>query len=53
MDFDASWTNIAYSYIPNLRMQIDFAFGTGDGTVSAAEYNLFRNKVRSFGPGRT
>ncbi len=42
--------NIAYSYIPNLRMQIDFAFGTGDGTVSAAEYNLFLNKVRSFGP---
>jgi hypothetical protein len=50
MDFDASWANIAYSYIPNLRMQIDFAFGTGDGTVSAAEYNLFLNEVRSFGP---
>ncbi len=50
MDFDASWPNIAYSFIPNLRMQIDFAFGTGDGTVSAADYNLFLNKVRSFGP---
>ncbi len=50
MDFDASWPNIAYSYIPNLRMQIDFAFGAGDGTVSAADYNLFLNKVRSFGP---
>jgi hypothetical protein len=50
MDFDASWPNIAYSFIPNLRMQIDFAFGAGDGTVSAADYNLFLNKVRSFGP---
>jgi hypothetical protein len=50
MDFDTSWPNIAYSFIPNLRMQIDFAFGTGDGTVSATDYNLFLNKVRSFGP---
>jgi hypothetical protein len=50
MDFDASWPNIAYSFIPNLRMQIDFAFGTGDGTVSASDYTLFLNKVRSYGP---
>ena len=50
MDFDASWPNIAYSFLPNLRMQIDFAFGNGDGTVGASEYNAFVSKVRSFGP---
>ncbi|MEM0449408.1 MAG: PKD domain-containing protein [Methanomassiliicoccales archaeon] len=50
MDFDASWPNIPYSYLPNLRMQIDFAFGDGNGVVSATEYNAFINRVRSFGP---
>jgi hypothetical protein len=50
MDFDASWANIAYSNLPNLRMQIDFAFGDGNGVVSATEYNAFVNRVRSFGP---
>jgi hypothetical protein len=49
-DFDASWANIAYSYLPNLRMQIDFAFGDGNGVVSATEYNSFVNRVRAFGP---
>lgn len=50
MDFDASWANIAYSYIPNLRMQIDFAFGNGNSVVEASEYNSFVSTVSSFGP---
>ena len=50
MDFDAAWPNIAYSYLPNLRMQIDFAFGEGNGVVSVSEYNAFVNRVRAFGP---
>jgi PKD repeat protein len=50
MDFDASWANIAYSFIPNLRMQIDFAFGNGNGVVETSEYNAFVSTVNSFGP---
>jgi len=49
-DFDASWSNIAFSYLPNLRMQIDFAFGDGNGVVSGTEYNAFLNRVKAFGP---
>ena len=50
MDFDGSWANIAYSFIPNLRMQIDFAFGDGDGVVETSEYNAFVSTVNSYGP---
>jgi PKD repeat protein len=49
-DFDASWANIAYSFIPNLRMQIDFAFGNGNGVVDTNEYNAFASTVSSYGP---
>ncbi len=49
-DFDASWPNIAYSFMPNLRMQIDFAFGDGNGVVSGTEYTAFLNRVKAFGP---
>jgi hypothetical protein len=49
-DFDASWPNIAYSYVPNLRMQIDFAFGDGNGVVSGTEYTAFLNRVKALGP---
>lgn len=50
MDFDGSWANIPYSFIPNLRMQIDFAFGNGDGQVDATEYAKFVSTVNSYGP---
>ncbi|MDD1769730.1 MAG: PKD domain-containing protein [Methanomassiliicoccales archaeon] len=50
MNFDASWANIPYSYIPNLRMQIDFAFGDGNGQVSSSEFTAFVNRVTAFGP---
>jgi len=50
MNFDASWANIPYSYIPNLRMQIDFAFGNGDGVVQPSEFAAFAARVSTFGP---
>ncbi len=50
MNFDSAWANIQYSYIPNLRMQIDFAFGNGDGIVQPSEFNAFVSRVTAFGP---
>ncbi|HTY46998.1 MAG TPA: PKD domain-containing protein [Methanomassiliicoccales archaeon] len=47
--FDMPMANIAYG-IPNIRMQIDFAFGNGDGTVTQAEVNAFTARAQSFGP---
>jgi hypothetical protein len=50
MGFDVSWANVAYAFLPNLRMQIDFAYGNGDGLVSTTELNQFRSRVTAFGP---
>jgi len=50
MDFDAAVANIAYSNIPNIRMQIDFAFGDGNGQVSGPEFGAFYNRMKAFGP---
>ena len=48
--FDVSVANIAYGSIPNIRMEIDFAYGNGDGTVSPTELAAFSSRVQSFGP---
>ena len=50
--YDVSVPNIAYGFIPNIRMQINFAFGGDhpDGTVTPAELAAFISRVQAFGP---
>ena len=50
MGYDITIGNIAYSNVPNIRMQIDFAFGNADGVVQPGEYAAFVSKVRAYGP---
>jgi PKD repeat protein len=50
MDFDATIPSLPYSYLKNLRMQIDFALGDGDGEINTTELQAFLQKITSFGP---
>jgi PKD repeat protein len=50
LQYDATVPWLNFSYLPNIRMQIDFSVGNGDGQVSAAEFNSFKTLVSSFGP---
>ena len=52
LDLDCDFTvpGLNYSYLPNLRLQIDLALGNGDGVVSAAELTAFEAVMESFGP---
>ncbi len=49
-NFDQTIPAMAYSYLPNIRMQIDFALGDSDGVVNATEVGLFEDKMTEFGP---
>jgi PKD repeat protein len=50
LEYDATVPGLNYSYIPNIRMQIDFALGDGDGQISSAESDSFNATMISFGP---
>jgi len=50
LEYDANVPGLDFNYIPNIRMQIDFAIGDGDGQVSTSELDLFKTKIGSFGP---
>jgi PKD repeat protein len=50
LEYDANVPGLDFNYIPNIRMQIDFAIGNGDGQVSTSELNSFKTKIGSFGP---
>lgn len=50
MEYDSTVPGLSYNYLPNIRMQIDFAVGNGDGTITTTEVNAFRSKIFSFGP---
>jgi len=49
-NFDMTHPALAYSELPSLRMQIDFALGDGDGVVNETEVNAFEAKLKEFGP---
>jgi PKD repeat protein len=49
-DYDMTVPGMAYSYLPNLRLQIDLALGDGNGILSAAEVALFKSEIESYGP---
>ncbi|HUV24678.1 MAG TPA: PKD domain-containing protein, partial [Methanomassiliicoccales archaeon] len=49
-NYDRTYDAIKYSYLPSIRMQVDLAFGDGDGYVDQSEANEFKDKLREFGP---
>lgn len=50
LEYDATVPGLNYSYLPNIRMQIDFAIGNGDGQVTTGEFDSFKTWIGSFGP---
>jgi PKD repeat protein len=49
-NFDRTHPAIDYSFLPNARMQVDFAFGNADGEVNQTEADDFVLKLKEFGP---
>lgn len=49
-DYDRGHPAIDFSFLPNIRMQIDLALGNGDGEVNETEAEIFRNRLSEFGP---
>jgi PKD repeat protein len=47
---DHTFSAINYSFLPSIRMQIDFAFGEGNGAVGPTEASLFMEAVARLGP---
>jgi len=50
LQYDATIPGLNYSYLPNVRMQIDFDCGDGNGNLTLPEVNVFKNKMKAFGP---
>jgi len=49
-DYDRVHPAIDFSYLPNIRMQIDLALGNGDGEVNDTEAEMFADLLEEFGP---
>ena len=50
LDYDMTVPGLAYSYLPNLRMQIDLALGGGDGYITYDDIDAFEDLLESYGP---
>ncbi|MFP4196063.1 MAG: PKD domain-containing protein [Methanomassiliicoccales archaeon] len=48
-DHDQTIPVMDYSFLPSIRMQIDFSVGNGDGEVNATEVEEFINQTEEFG----
>ena len=49
-NYDHTYGAINYDFLPSIRMQVDFAFGDGDGVVDQSEANAFAARLTDFGP---
>ncbi|MDD1768520.1 MAG: hypothetical protein LUQ55_00880, partial [Methanomassiliicoccales archaeon] len=45
LEYDATVPGLNYSYLPNIRMQIDFDCGDGNGNLAPSEVSVFTNKM--------
>jgi PKD repeat protein len=49
-DYDETYPTMDFSYLPDLRLQIDLALGDGDGEVDQTEAEAFADQLIEFGP---
>ena len=48
--FDDSVPGLPFSYVPDLRMQAELAYGNGDGVLSSTEAQQFVQAIAALGP---